>query len=204
MPDPTAVAAADADFSRRMQQVETLVGELERAPDPRLREHAQELVRVLLDLHKAGLVKMLEIVRTTDAGARISERLASDELVASLLLLHDLHPAPLEERVQRAIAGVQQRASRHGADVTLTDNRDGRAVVRIAAGAGCGSSVDTIREMVEQALLAETPDLTALEFEAAAPPAASAFISLQQLKDHRPLASPPSTGPAVAAAGRPR
>ena len=188
-----------AEFPRRMQRVETLVHDLEQASDPRLRERAQELVRALLDLHKAGLARVLEVIGKAGDGGRIVEELAADDLVAHVLLLHDLHPISLDVRVARAIESVQARAAKHGAEVALLDNSEGRARIRIAAGSGCGSSADTIRQMVEDAIFAEAPDLTHLEFEAADAPPSVAFVSLQQLKSHRPAASHPPSEPVAAA-----
>jgi Fe-S cluster biogenesis protein NfuA len=175
----------EADFPRRMQQIEALVQELERASDPRHRERAQALTRALLDLHKAGLARILEVIAASADGGRIVDELAADDLIASVLELHDLHPVALDERVRRAIEDVQTRAAKHGGDVVLLENREGRARIRIAAGAGCGSSVDGIRQMVEEALCAGAPDLTQLEFDVADPPSAHAFVSLQQLKSNR-------------------
>jgi hypothetical protein len=191
----------DAEFSRRMQQVESLVLELERAPDPRLVGRAQELVRALLDLHKAGLTSMLDMIRNSSDGDRIVGELAADDLVANVLLLHDLHPIPVATRVRSALERVQAGAAKHGAEVVLLENEGGRARIRIAAGSGCGSSADSIRQMVEEALVADAPDLSGLEFETAAPPPAQAFVSLQQLKSHRPSATHP---PSEAVAAPPR
>ena len=172
----------DADFQKRMEQIETLVHELERASDPRLRERAQALTRALLDVHKAALARVLETIAASADGARIVNELAGDDLVASILELHDLHPVSLDERVRQAVEGVQVRATKHGGDVVLLENQDGRARIRIAAGPGCGSSTDGIRQMVEEALYAGAPDLLQLEFDIAEPAPAQAFISLQQLK----------------------
>jgi Fe-S cluster biogenesis protein NfuA len=194
----SASTVVDADFQRRMQQVEALVLELEQASDPRLRERAQSLVRALLDLHKAGLVRILEAIGRTADAAPIVDELAADDLVANILLLHDLHPIPLGVRVDRAIDAVRTRAAKHGADVAIVENGDGRAVVRIAAGSGCGSSVDAIRHMVEEALYKDAPDLAHLEFQAGDLPPAQAFVSLQQLKSYRPSLSSQTSEPAIA------
>jgi Fe-S cluster biogenesis protein NfuA len=178
----------DADFPKRMQQIEALVQELERASDPRLRERAQALTRSLLDLHKAGLARILDTIAALADGGRIVTQLAADDLVASILELHDLHPVSLDQRVRHAVEGVQARTAKHGGEVVLLENQDGRARVRIAAGSGCGSSVDGIRQMVEDALYAGAPDLTELEFDIAEPPPAQAFVSLQELKTSRATA----------------
>ncbi len=57
----------------------------------------------ILELHGAGLERMMEI--TSGAGDPVKaliRRFAGDNLVASLLVLHNLHPDDLETRVQHA------------------------------------------------------------------------------------------------------
>jgi hypothetical protein len=54
-----------------------------------------------------------------------------DGVVASLLLIHDLYPVPLEERVQEALDSVRPYMESHGGDVELLGSRTGSR--------GCGS-----------------------------------------------------------------
>jgi hypothetical protein len=70
-----------------MRRIEQLIGEIEAAADPALRERVRALVEAVLDVHAGAFRRALEI-----AGPTVAERLAQDELVGSLLLLHDLHP----------------------------------------------------------------------------------------------------------------
>src|ERR1700732_4090070 len=60
-------------------------------------ERAQQLVREVVGLYGAGLER---IMRAGDAG--LAERLATDDLVASLLLVHRLHPDDAQRRGGRA------------------------------------------------------------------------------------------------------
>jgi Fe-S cluster biogenesis protein NfuA len=179
-------AVVNDTFQRHMQQIEALVEEIERAPDPRLRERAQELVRCLMELHKEGLNRVLDIVGgEAEAARRTLERLSADVLVANMLMLHDLHPIPFDQRVRRAVDSANARLRRHGANVDLVEAREGHVVVRIAAGSGCGSTAGTVKQAVEEALFAEAPDLKGFEIEEASPRPAVAFVPLQQLKSHQ-------------------
>ena len=83
------------------------------------RETAEELVRSLLDLYGGGLARMMEMVYDSPAGGELFDRFAADDLVASLLLLHDLHPEDTETRILRALDGVRPYLGSHGGDVTL-------------------------------------------------------------------------------------
>jgi hypothetical protein len=124
------------------------------------RERAEELVRLVADLYGAGLERLLEIVH--DAGAltdEVAETLAGDELVSSLLLVHGLHPYDARTRIDSALAGMR--------DVELLDvTGDGVARVRLhGSGHGCGSSSDTMRAAVEEAIEAVAPEITEIEIE---------------------------------------
>jgi len=59
-----------------------------------------EMVQALLDLYGEGLART---IAPLDAETR--RAVADDELVAHLLLLHDLHPVPVETRVHEAREG---------------------------------------------------------------------------------------------------
>jgi hypothetical protein len=76
-----------------MERVEALLSDAE--SDPK----ALELVRAITELYGEGLARI--VAMTPDP-----RELARDELVAQLLVLHDLHPVPLEDRVRRALAEV--------------------------------------------------------------------------------------------------
>src|SRR5262245_44448037 len=88
-------------------RIETLLADLRAIGDREARETAEELVRSLLELYGGGLERMMEIVYESPAGGELFGRFAGDDLVASLLLLHDLHPEDTESRVLRALDGVR-------------------------------------------------------------------------------------------------
>lgn len=139
-------------------RIETLVAAVEALPDPRARATARELVEAVLDLHKAGLARALEVAPERKAD------LARDPAVAALLLLHGLHPDPLEVRVERALESVRPYLHGHGGDVRVLSTEDG--VVRLALEGschGCPSSSETMRARIEGAVLDAAPDLAGLE-----------------------------------------
>ena len=83
------------DFRQQLNRVEALIGVLEQRPDPAALAAARELVRTLLDLHAAGLSRILD---TAGRESSLVGRLADDDLVGSLFLLHGLHPYPAAQR----------------------------------------------------------------------------------------------------------
>jgi hypothetical protein len=83
---------ANLDPAAFNARVEALTHELETSADVAAREHAKDLVALVLDFHRAGLERILEAL---GEDRQASERLVADPVVGSLLALHDLHaPAP--------------------------------------------------------------------------------------------------------------
>ena len=72
-----------ADFQQRLKSIETLLGEIEAGADPHIRTNVQELVQLVMDLHGAGLERMLELIRAPgDGGEILVDKLGRDDLVA--------------------------------------------------------------------------------------------------------------------------
>lgn len=94
-----------------VQRIQNLVGKLESIPDDESRNTARSLVEAILELHGAGLERMLDIVFDTgESGKTAIRRFAGDGLVSSLLVLHGLHPDDIETRVQQVLAKLHGNA----------------------------------------------------------------------------------------------
>src|SRR5271154_5422952 len=105
---------AQPEFQQRLQTIEQLLSQIEGAADPNLRSAVQDLVQLVMDLHGAGLDRTLELIRASGNGSEnIIQKLGRDDLVASLLVLHGLHPMSLEARVTEALDKVRQRLRAH-------------------------------------------------------------------------------------------
>lgn len=183
------------------ERIETLL-EASAAAGPVARERAEELVRTVVDLYGAGLERLMELAH--EAGKLdddLLERLAGDELVSSLLIVHGLHPYPVEERVERALAEVRPYLGSHGGDVRLLDVSD-EGVVRLqllGSCDGCASSSATLELAVDGAVRAAAPEVVRIDVEAA--PAKPGVIPVADLTAR--LRPPSTTGPVVwSAAGR--
>ena len=142
-------------------QVEALLGELESLADPSARDTALETVQAVLELYGSGLERIVESV-----GPLQATTLASDELVGHLMLLHGLHPVPVEERVRDALEGVRPYLGSHGGDVELIGVVDGVARVRMQGSCeGCPASAMTLKLAIEDAVLKGAPDVDAVAAE---------------------------------------
>lgn len=132
------------------------------------RERAEELVRLVADLYGAGLERVLTLVH--EAGHLdddVLAALAGDELVASLLLVHDLHPYDVTTRVEQALEGVRPYLGSHGGDVELLEVSPDRVVRLRLLGScdGCASSSVTLKLAVEGAIEAAAPEVIGIEVE---------------------------------------
>jgi Fe-S cluster biogenesis protein NfuA len=155
----------DDGFGQRMARVEQLIGRAESFPDPAARDCTREIVGSLLELHGAGLARILDVLAGSgDVGRSVLQALTADGLVASLLLLHGLHPIDLESRVRMALDTVRPTLGHHGGGVELLGVEDGVVRLRLEGNCnGCPSSGETLRNLVESALDAAAPDRAGLE-----------------------------------------
>jgi Fe-S cluster biogenesis protein NfuA len=149
-------------------RIEALLAEVRALGDPRARETAEELVRLLMELYGAGLERMLEIVDEADAG-ELFGRFAKDDLVASLMILHGLHPQDIEDRIAGALERVRPYLASHGGDVRLLGVADGVVRLRLEGSChGCPSSTVTMKLAIERAIEEAAPEVARIEVEGVA------------------------------------
>jgi hypothetical protein len=123
------------------ERVERLLAEI---TDPADRERAEDLVAALIQMYGSGLERIVRLVG--DATAR---SLAADDLVGSLLIVHDLHPVSTGERVRAALERVRPYP---GARLVELDP-DGIVRVRLE-----GDAWDA-RTAIERAILTDAPEI---------------------------------------------
>jgi Fe-S cluster biogenesis protein NfuA/nitrite reductase/ring-hydroxylating ferredoxin subunit len=142
-------------MDERIAKVESLLEEVD--------ETGTELVQALLDMYGEGLRRIVERV---DAGA-----LAEDELLSYLLLVHDLHPVPVEARVREALESVRPYLESHGGNVDLVDVDAGVVHVRLSGSCnGCPSSTMTLKLAIEDAIRRMAPEVERVEAEGTSEP----------------------------------
>jgi Fe-S cluster biogenesis protein NfuA len=158
------------DLRAASDRIETLMGELA-ASSPAVQARTEELVRLLMRLYGGGLDRILSIVDEAGAAAGpIFARLAADELVSTLLVLHDLHPLDLDLRVGRALEHVRPYLESHGGNVQLLGVEDGVVRLRLEGSCkSCPSSTITMKLAVEKAIEEAAPEITRIDVEGIEP-----------------------------------
>jgi hypothetical protein len=149
------------------ERIEELVGGIARIADPAARDAARELMESILELHGAGIERMVELTAEAgEPGEALIRRFAADDLVSALLILHDLHPDDLATRVRRALGRW------HGS-AELIHEFEGEVRVRLLGG-GC-----ELRAVVESAVREAAPDAVRIIIEESFQPAG--FVPLAAL-----------------------
>ena len=127
---------------------------------------------------------MALVSQAGEPGGAIIDRFVQDDLVASLLLLYELHPVDLETRVRQALDKVRLSVRAHGGHVELLSIADGVVRLRLQDSShGGASSAMMLKLAIEEAIYETAPDVAALEVEGMVEqPSPSGFVPLEQFR----------------------
>ncbi|WP_037891379.1 NifU family protein [Streptomyces viridochromogenes] len=181
-PARPATRLDDGEVTARLARVDESLEKVEIAPGPTA-QAALDAVRALTEVYGEALARVLD-----RADAALCARLADDELLDHLLVLHDIHPEPPERRAARAVERLRPALQERGGDAELAGVQGPVAQVRLRApgcGSGCGSGSAGVEEAVREAVLAAAPELTSVEPVPETGSRQAAFVPLDTLT-HRP------------------
>jgi Fe-S cluster biogenesis protein NfuA/nitrite reductase/ring-hydroxylating ferredoxin subunit len=169
----------DAQWRTAGDRIQTLL-DASAAGGAAARERTEQLVREVTDLYGAGLERMMHMALAADP--ELAEAFTRDNLVASLLLVHGLHPHSVERRVSDALDTVRPYLGSHGGDVSLLEV-DGDVVRLQFSGSckSCPSSAVTLELAVEDAVRAAAPEISSIEVVATEADPDSAVIPADSL-----------------------
>lgn len=171
------------EFQAHTEKIERLVEQVTAMVDGEARTMALDLVQALMDLHGAGISRVVEVLgESGEAGRKSLARLGEDPLVCGLMVLYGVHPVPMPERVRNAIEHVRPKVQKQGGGVELLEVSDGLVRVSISSSSnGCHSSPDALKQLVEQAIREASPEVEAVIADGVAS-TASAFIPLNSIQ----------------------
>ena len=137
------------------------VSELE---DEAARAAASELQAAIEAFHRPALVHIVRTLRDDPRGKELLFELVDDPSVRAVLGLHGIIRADPMTRGRQALASVRPYLQSHGGDVELVRIESGTAFVRLQGScSGCSMSAVTLRESVEEALVAGVDEVERIE-----------------------------------------
>jgi len=165
---------ADGSFSNEsITRIDELVRQVEALPDRTARALAVDLVQAVMSLHGAALSRVLELA------PEAVERIADDELVSSVLALHDLHPDDFNTRFAHAIDKLQRFFDSRGAGIEVLDA--GPAEVRLRFTGTRPGAGDAARLAIESAIYEAVPEIGSLVVEGTEEEHGPGFVPLASL-----------------------
>ncbi|MEU9736617.1 hypothetical protein [Streptomyces sp. NPDC048002] len=158
------MSAATAEEAGR--RIEEVLDRLAEKGDADACAAAEDVVRVLMEFYGSGIARIVDLLGSPAARGSTDPLgpLLGDELVASLLSLHGLHPESTPTRIGRALATLPQPVENAGFDPAT-----GVLRLRVTASGGCGCSgtQDSVRQAAVDALACFAPEVTGVEVEGA-------------------------------------
>lgn len=177
-------------------RIEVLLGELRSSASPAVTEKIEEVVGLLVELYGAGLERILELVNENPAVAgALLDRFIEDKFIESLLVLHNIHPVPVDSRIEGALAKVRPYLGSHAGGVEyLGLDEYGVAHLKLEGSChGCPSSTVTVKLTIEQAITEVAPEVVRVEVEGVAEAPTGPSPALLQIK--RPDGSVAASNP---------
>jgi hypothetical protein len=141
-------------------RIERLVHEADSLQDLAARSLAVELVRAVMHFDAMVLGRIVEILSSDGAQGSL-ERLLSDDLVSSALVLHDAHPEDVPARLERAMDKLRRYFDSRGAGIEVLELESDRVRVRYNGNRGSAES----RRIIEDAVCEAAPEISSVVVE---------------------------------------
>jgi hypothetical protein len=158
MAEPDVRRLDDAAVEPRLARLDAVLGQLEQMPG-RTAELALEAVELLTEVYGEALARVVDLAVP---GGGLQDRLTRDELLRHLLLLHRIHPDPVDRRVARALEDLQAQLRSRSAQAQLLEVRGGVATVGLASHS-CGCRGEALHDLIRQHVLTIAPELSGVD-----------------------------------------
>ncbi len=171
------MTAADDGIS----QIDELILKVNALPDPAARAVAVELVQAVMRLHATALQQVLDLVSVS--APEVVGRLAADETVSRVLVLHGIHPDNFDQRFARALDRLQHYFDSRGAHIEVLDASAELVRVRFQGRPGSGAAA---RKVIEDAVYEAAPEVGELIVEGTEVEHEPGFVPLESLLATQP------------------
>lgn len=176
MSEQEDLAAESALLENRLVELHEL------APLP-LWQRMEDVLRLVVRLYGGGLARALDHARTAGVGDAFDQLLADDELLASLLVLHGLHPMSTEQRVRRALAQLRAELGLADDALALVEIRDGVAQLAAHDTLGGGAMSQGLAEgIVKRVIETAAPEIESIAISGLAPRRDPTLVQLRRAR----------------------
>jgi Fe-S cluster biogenesis protein NfuA len=158
----------------RLTRLEALLEQVEAIPGPS-GEIALEAVSALAEVYGEALARAMAYA--SDAPGLVPA-ITGDELLGHLLVLHGIHPDPVERQVAHALDELRPAVRERGGDVELAGIEAGVATVQLSI-KGCSSA--GVEDAMREAVLTAAPELSDVQRAPVARRGEAAFVPLDAL-----------------------
>ena len=171
----------DQTLDQITRRLDSLVQTFERHPIVQVREQAMEMLGLIDALHRAGIQRLVEVIRNQESG--LLNLLLEDASVEVLLTLYDLMPPEPIEQVERILEESGPYFASFGYAIEVLKVDDGAVHISLSGSDnGVASSTQALLHEIEKALSQDFPGFRSLEVhESVAIPQPGRFIPLQQV-----------------------
>jgi len=160
----------NGEFQALTQKVDELVQQVTALPESEARTAALELLQSVMDLHGAGMTRIVELLSDAgDAGRSSLDKLGADPMVCGLLVLYGIHPVAANERVRRAIEILAPQLRKLGASLEFVDFSNDVARLKMNTKQQTATH-EKLRTTIEQAILAAAPEVLDIVIDGLTPP----------------------------------
>jgi hypothetical protein len=164
MAEPDLRRLDDAAIEPRLARLDAVLGQLEQVPG-RTAELALDAIEILTEVYGEALARVTDLAAH---GSGLLDGLAGDDLLRHLLLLHRIHPDPVDRRVARGLEDLGPQLRSQSAEARLLAVRGGVATVGLSSHS-CGCRGEALYDLIREHLLTVAPELSGVDVVTAKP-----------------------------------
>lgn len=155
----------DEALRAESSQIEAILDELRALIPAPAFQRVEDVLGRVVRMHGAGLARSLIYARSAGADAsQLDELCCADDLVASLMLLHNLHPRTPAQRIAGALVLLCKELGLPDGALVLESLHGGAVTLRASSSLGGGAMASRVAEgIVHRVVEAAAPEIASIE-----------------------------------------
>jgi hypothetical protein len=159
------VTGEDDALRAESSQIEHLLDELRSlVPEP-VFHRVEDVIGRIVRMYGAGIARAVGHARTAGVDdRRYDELCCDDDLLASLLLLHGMHPRTAQQRIEAALVVLCTELGLPAGALVLESLADNAVILRASGALGGGAMASRVAEgIVHRVVEAAAPEVASIE-----------------------------------------